>query len=520
MAEIFLGFAHAGTFSGQPVVLKRILTEQREDVSALRMLIDEAKLTATLIHPNVAKIVDLEAAEDEVILVIEFIAGANLEELAELCGKLPEGLPLGFVLTAVRDAAQGLAHAHAHRTPEGVLLPVVHRDVTPRNVMVDFEGAFKMLDFGIARTRVSERRTQVGMVRGTTAYMSPEQAVGKELDPRSDLFSLGIVFHELLCGQRLFQRSNPGQEMGAVYEGVILPPSKVNRRVPRSLDAVVMGLLERKLERRFQSANSFIDQFDAQVGVLRWSHEQCASLVADRCADRRKEIDQMLALIPKRSPAAAPRRLSKESRAKSGSPKSDDLMATWRVQPSPRDSSASLNPTDSGLETRTESLSPTAIYGSSSGDTSTGLETTLANFDRTEISPPGNFETEVQTVPSGRTVSSRVRGGKRLALVAAGLVAMAVGAIAGGVLYRVLFDAEPISYGQLRITADRPAELIVGGQTVGAVGQSPLQTVLPTGHHALWLKDSTGVVRIVEVDVKADAPSSYTLTLDTLRKLP
>ncbi|HEY1087825.1 MAG TPA: serine/threonine-protein kinase, partial [Archangium sp.] len=250
MAEIFLGFARSGPYVGRPVVIKRILNEQREDSNALQMLLDEAKLTATLAHPNVAQVMDLETDDDEVLLVIEFITGANLEEIVEAYTARQEAVPLGFAITVIREAAQGLGHAHTHKSPRGELVPIIHRDVTPRNVMVDFEGATKVLDFGIARAKGSERRTQAGMVRGTTAYMSPEQAVGKELDPRTDLFSLGTIFHELLTGQRLFYKGNPGQEMAAVYEGEIPVPSKVNRRVPKALDTVVMRLLERNLDRR------------------------------------------------------------------------------------------------------------------------------------------------------------------------------------------------------------------------------------------------------------------------------
>lgn len=299
MAEIFLGFARSGPFVNRPVVLKNILPEQREDPVALQMLLDEARVTATLSHPNVAQVVDLERAGEDVLMVIEFIQGANVEEVVEAWTKVGEPVPLGYALTSIREAAQGLAHAHLHKDPKGQPQPIVHRDVTPRNIMTGFDGNTKMLDFGIARAMGAQRRTVAGMVRGTTAYMSPEQAVGKDLDPRSDLFSLGIIFHELLTGQRLFYRGNPGAEMAAVYEAEIQPPSKVNRRVPKQLDAVVMKALERNRDKRYQSAVDLIRELSLAAGSTSWTKERCAEMVKERFVERLRDMNKLLDRVPR-----------------------------------------------------------------------------------------------------------------------------------------------------------------------------------------------------------------------------
>ncbi len=299
MAEIFLGFARGGPFIGKPVVLKNILPEQREDPVALQMLLDEARVTATLSHPNVAQVIDLERTAEDVLMVIEFIEGANLEEIVEAWKSSGEAVPLGYALAAVKEAAQGLSTAHQHKDARGQAQPIVHRDVTPRNVMTSFQGATKMLDFGIARAMGSQRRTVAGMVRGTTAYMSPEQAIGKDLDPRSDLFSIGVIFHELLTGQRLFFRGNPGAEMAAVYEAEIPLPSRVNRRVPKQLDAVVMRALDRNRDRRYQTAVEFVRDLSAAAGASVWPKERCAEMVRERFADRERNLGQMLARIPR-----------------------------------------------------------------------------------------------------------------------------------------------------------------------------------------------------------------------------
>jgi eukaryotic-like serine/threonine-protein kinase len=301
MAEIFLGFALSGPFQHRAVVLKNILPEQRDDPVALQMLLDEARVTATLSHANIAQVVDLERAGEDVLMVIEFIQGANVEEVVDAWARQSEAVPLGYALAAIREAAQGLAHAHLHKDARGAAQPIVHRDVTPRNIMTGFDGATKVLDFGIARAMGAQRRTVAGMVRGTTAYMSPEQAVGKDLDPRSDLFSLGIISHELLTGQRLFFRGNPGAEMAAVYESEIPLPSKVNRRVPKAIDAVVMKALERNRDKRYQSATELIRDLSLAAGSTAWTKERCAEMVRDRFPERRRDLEKLLTRIPQES---------------------------------------------------------------------------------------------------------------------------------------------------------------------------------------------------------------------------
>ncbi|MBX7097772.1 MAG: serine/threonine protein kinase [Myxococcaceae bacterium] len=287
MAEIFLAFPRAGPHAFTPVVLKRILEEEREDEKALRAIIDEARLTVSLDHPNVARVLDLDVADDEVLLVIEFIRGATVDELSTLVREQGARLPLGFVVGAVQDFARGLAHAHA-RVP-----PIVHRDVTPKNLMVDFDGVGRVLDFGIAKAVGSARRTVAGMVRGTAAYMSPEQAIDLSVDQRSDVFSLGTVLHELLTGRKLFHRGRAAADMAAVYEAPIPTPSSLNAEVSAALDAVVLGALQRKPERRTPDAGAFLDAL-LGAGVEPFTPQQRAAYLRERFPTRRAEIAALL----------------------------------------------------------------------------------------------------------------------------------------------------------------------------------------------------------------------------------
>lgn len=548
MAEIFLGFARSGPFLGRPVVIKRVLNEQREDPNTLQMLLNEARLTATLSHPNIAQIVDLEVDDEEVLLVIEFITGANLEELSEANLAHSEPLPLGFAISVIREAAQGLGNAHGHKDARGQPLPVVHRDVTPRNVMVDFSGNTKMLDFGIARAKGSERRTQAGMVRGTTAYMSPEQAIGKDPDPRSDLFSLGTIFHELLTGRRLFYKGNPALEMAAVYEGEIPLPSQVNKRIPPKLDAVVMRMLERKLDRRFQSAPDLIRELNAAAGTVAWPREKCAELVRTRFAARQKEIEALVARIPQRrevdsnastlmtrGPVSASALNDEESSARTlvgAQPLPPTRRPTAPTQPE-REAATDpfkqplLRPTDDtskGLSAdelfEDDAPQPTRIIAGAS----------IRNIPRAVSDAP----TDPRRAPVARPGSGQQpqRSSSKLPLIIAALLALVIGGGGGAMLLKTL-RKDPVpttvvtpppvatpkrTMMKLSVSSDRPATVFLGEMELG---ETPFSAVVPVGQHRLEFTEDAGTRRMIDVELSGDeAEKRLSVTLDSLAPVP
>jgi len=294
MAEIFLGFSRAGVWAGKAVVLKRMLADHEEDTEALELLLQEAKLMAGLNHPNAVRVLDLEVTEENVCLVMEFIPGLNLEELV---GHFKEPLPLGLTLAVLRGAALGLNHAHNYCGEKGQPAPIVHRDVTPRNIILSFDGRSKVLDFGIARIVGERRRTAEGMVRGTSSYMSPEQATDQPIDIRTDIFSLGVIFHELLTGERLFARGKPLQDMMAVFQGAISLPSQTNRKLPRSIDNLVLRMLERSVEKRFQNMGSFVERLDKDFATIVWTEAECSKFMQKHFSKRRSDIESMLSMI-------------------------------------------------------------------------------------------------------------------------------------------------------------------------------------------------------------------------------
>lgn len=541
MAEIFLGFARAGPFVGRPVVIKRILNEQREDPNALQMLLDEAKMTATLSHQNVAQVMDLETDGEDVLLVIEFITGANVEELVDAYTARQEPVPLGFAISVIREAAQGLGHAHQHKNSKGDAQPIVHRDVTPRNVMVDFDGNTKVLDFGIARAKGAERRTQAGMVRGTTAYMSPEQAIGKEPDPRSDLFSLGTIFHELLTGKRLFYKGNPGQEMAAVYEGEIPIPSQANRRVPKALDAVVMRMLERKIDKRYQNATELIRDLSLAAGSTAWTRERCAELVKERFAARQKDIDKLVTRIPQRNPSYPEVRTIVTKGPVSLSQLNDDDAAGARtlVGAQPLGERRPPVQTDPGREVATDpgrpamtsprpttpqpqaGLKANELFEDDDGPQPTRIIPggSLRSMPKVSEAPTDPRRPAVPREPPTRAPASAPQKSSSASLVFAAIIALAIGGVGGAFVIKRMQPAAPTStLVKLSLDADRPVTVFLGRSQLGT---TPVAVFVPSGKHELELQEEDGPRRALQIDLPSgEAETKLVVTLDSLPQLP
>jgi serine/threonine protein kinase len=253
MAEVYL--ALSGELSGYRtlVVVKRILPHLATNHDFIRMFLDEARIAALLDHPNVVRIVEVGHDGDEYFLVMELVQGKPLSAIVRKAAK--EGAPLTPALAAyiVAQAANGLGYAHNLVDADGRPLGVVHRDVSPQNILVSFEGAVKMIDFGIARALGRVSQTNPGGLKGKIEYMSPEQASSEEVDRRADVFALGVVLWEALTGKHLFRRDTELATMRAIVDEPIPPASDVTPVAPE-LDAIVTRALQKRKEDRFQTA--------------------------------------------------------------------------------------------------------------------------------------------------------------------------------------------------------------------------------------------------------------------------
>ncbi|HVZ74790.1 MAG TPA: serine/threonine-protein kinase [Polyangia bacterium] len=253
MAEVYL--ALSGELSGfrTLVVVKRILPHLASNHEFIRMFLDEARIAALLDHPNVVRIIEVGHDGDEYFLVMELVQGKPLSAIVRKAAK--EGSPLTPALAAyiVAQAANGLGYAHNLVDADGRPLGVVHRDVSPQNILVSFEGAVKVIDFGIVRALGRVSQTNPGGLKGKIEYMSPEQASSEEVDRRADVFALGVVLWEALTGKHLFRRETELGTMRAIVDEPIPPASDVTPVAPE-LDAIVTRALAKKREDRFQSA--------------------------------------------------------------------------------------------------------------------------------------------------------------------------------------------------------------------------------------------------------------------------
>ena len=192
MAEIFLARSRGMAGFARYVVLKRILPERGTDPRWIEMFLDEARLAAQLQHPNVAQVFDLGRLGEGYFFTMEYVHGANMREVLVRCAQRGQRLPLSVALGVAVGAASGLDHAHQRRDSEGKSLGIVHRDVSPSNLMLSYDGVVKLVDFGVAKAHLRSSVTQSGTVKGKISYLSPEQCRGREVDPRSDIFALGI----------------------------------------------------------------------------------------------------------------------------------------------------------------------------------------------------------------------------------------------------------------------------------------------------------------------------------------
>jgi eukaryotic-like serine/threonine-protein kinase len=264
MGEVWLA-QHQGPGGFQKrVVLKTLLPHLKQEQEFINLFFDEARIAASLTHPNIAQIYELGDADGEYFIAMEHVRGVSLRDLLVHAYEQDIPFPLGIKCRIVSEAASALAFAHRATTATGAPLELIHRDVSPQNVLVDLNGCVKLIDFGVAKAVNKLARTATGVIRGKYAYMSPEQAYGKQLDGRSDIFSLGIILWETICMQRLFRRDGDTETMQAVVGAPIPAPSTVQSSLPKAIDSISLKALERTKESRYATATDFqqaLEQF-------------------------------------------------------------------------------------------------------------------------------------------------------------------------------------------------------------------------------------------------------------------
>jgi serine/threonine-protein kinase len=254
MADVFLATAGGPHGFSKLAVIKRLRTHLTEDAAVLGMFLDEARLAARLNHPNVIHTYEVGEHEGRYFIVMEYLDGQPLNRIVHRAVTRSGMLSSSIVVRVVIDALTGLHYAHELRDYDDAPIHLVHRDISPHNVFVTYEGQVKVVDFGIAKAALSRTQTEVGTLKGKVAYMAPEQAMGRDVDRRSDLFSMGTLLWESLTGRRLFSGETAAASLNRVFHATIPAPSSLASGIDSGLDAIVAKALERDRANRFQSA--------------------------------------------------------------------------------------------------------------------------------------------------------------------------------------------------------------------------------------------------------------------------
>lgn len=287
MAEIWLADQAGPKGFQKLVVVKRILESFCADEEFVSMFLDEARIAAQLNHPNVVQIFDLGERAGAYYIAMEYLAGENLSKVMRASLRKQRPLPLTLGAKIVSLAAAGLGHAHAKRSADGTPLNVVHRDVSPQNLLVTLEGNVKVVDFGVARAANRATQTMDGQIKGKIAYMSPEQAAGQPLDARSDVFSLGIILFEVATGSRFFGERDMSAILGTLCGADPLPRARELRPdVPAELDALISTALSRRPEKRFANGSALHEALEE------WLHRQPEPAGPAQLAEHLKHVFQ------------------------------------------------------------------------------------------------------------------------------------------------------------------------------------------------------------------------------------
>ena len=259
MAEIFRGFTFEDDGFRRDVAIKKLLPHYVEDGQFITMLTDEYRLVSHLDHPNVARVFELVQVDDAILIAMEYVDGKDLRSTVEVGRKRQDRLGYADVAYVMACALDGLHHAHQAVDESGRELDVVHRDFSPSNVLVAYDGAVKICDFGIAKARHNRIQTKTGIIKGKVKYMSPEQAFGHKLDRRSDVFSAGSVLYELCTGKPPFRARTEIDLIFEVRDANPVPPLEVNPELPVMLAQIIERSMARSRANRFQTSLEFRD---------------------------------------------------------------------------------------------------------------------------------------------------------------------------------------------------------------------------------------------------------------------
>ncbi|MCE9574252.1 MAG: serine/threonine protein kinase, partial [Deltaproteobacteria bacterium] len=405
MAEVFKAKSYGVEGFEKVIAIKRILPSMGEDRDFIKMFIDEAKIAGQLAHANICQIFELGRIDGQHFIAMEFIWGKDLLQIANRLRKLKQVMPVPMACFVIAKVCEGLDYAHRKRDALGRPLEIVHRDCSPQNVLVSYEGEVKIIDFGIAKAASRGSRTMAGVLKGKFSYMSPEQVRGLPLDRRCDIFALGTILYECLTGERLFQGETDFSTLEKVRNVDIQRPSELNRNIPPPVEAVIMKALAKDADDRYQ----WCSEMGADLQRYLMSQEQVytsksiATWLRDAFnADMERERQQLedykrvgrdgliLGMPAAEAKLDVVEHLGEAGTSEDptmlGAPSFEDMAAVESAGPAPGSPAAIGR--DSASDFGEEA--PTAIFGEISGDAAAVLEQARAQVaaQRAVAAPP------------------------------------------------------------------------------------------------------------------------------------
>jgi eukaryotic-like serine/threonine-protein kinase len=321
MAEVFKAKTFGVEGFERLLAVKRILPNIAEDEEFITMFIDEAKIAVQLQHANIAQIFDLGKVDGSFFIALEYVNGRDLRSIFDRMRSRGEALPIAMACWIMMQVCEGLDYAHNKRDGQGRELHLIHRDISPQNVLIGYDGEVKLIDFGIAKAAGKASTTQAGILKGKFGYMSPEQVRGLPIDKRSDIFAVGIVLYELLTGERLFVGETDFSTLEKVRNVEIVPPSSYNKKIPAELERLMLKALARDPEDRYSNAidlhddlQSFlysIGEFYSRKDLAGWMKKTFAAEIEEDSA----KIEQYRQIAP---PVAASSEVSRRAAVGAG----------------------------------------------------------------------------------------------------------------------------------------------------------------------------------------------------------
>jgi serine/threonine-protein kinase len=375
MAEVFRGEALSVQGFKKQVAIKRVLPHLAQNKSFIRMFIDEARLGARLNHANIVTVFDIGAADNTYFIVMEFVDGANLKNVLESLKKQGKKPSVKEVLYIGMEICKGLSHAHGLTDDTGKLLNIVHRDISPPNILITRNGEVKVTDFGLAKATTQLEKTDPGVVKGKFSYLSPEAALGQEVDARTDVFAVGILMWEALAGKRLFLGDSDYETVKKVQRAEVPSLRSENPEVDEELEQLLAKSMAKQRDERFQTAHDLGEAiadylFRHRLRVTSFDIARLMQgVVASKDGDKRRKMDSSI----------IDQLISDELLAFTSIDDMSDPLAAASPSPDrPKQQAAGARPLDAGSFGRGED--PTAWYS----DDDTTDEAT-AFFDRSTI---------------------------------------------------------------------------------------------------------------------------------------